>query len=95
MGDEAQLSLGLEGRGRGKASWAVQINGRRTGRDDYRGEAVPSTGATYVNLTPGVLFGTGAGTSLYGFVQVPVYRHVNEAQLAPGVGLLFGVTRTY
>ncbi len=95
IGDESLVSFGLDGRGRGKASWAVQINGRRTGRDDYRGDVVPSTGATYVNLTPGVLFNTGPGTSLYGFVQVPVYQHVNDAQLAPGVGLLFGLTKTY
>jgi hypothetical protein len=95
MGDETLLSIGLDGRGQGKASWAVQINGRRTGRDDYRGEAVPSTGATYVNLTPGVLFSTGPGTSLYGFVQVPIYQYVNDTQLAPGVGLLFGVTKVY
>ena len=33
--------------------------------------------------------------ALYGYAVVPVYRYVNEAQLAPRTGFVLGVSRTF
>jgi len=54
FGDESMLSAGINRRTGGRVSWSVQVNARRTLRDTFRGQSVPSTGSTFVNLTPGV-----------------------------------------
>ena len=46
-------------------------------------------------LTPGVRVRGPAGVGLYTFFQAPVYRYVNEAQLAPSYGWLVGLTRSF
>ncbi len=95
LGDEAILSAGISYRTAGKILWSVQANGRRTARDRFLGDAVPSTGATFVNLTPGIRIEGASGTSLYGFLQAPMYQTVNKAQLAPRTGLLVGISKTF
>ena len=96
MADEGILSAGVSRRSRKAVTWSLQANARRTGRDQYLGQSVPSTGATYVNVTPGLRVANGEDDlSFYAFVQVPAYQHVNEAQLAPRTGLLLGVSKTF
>jgi hypothetical protein len=95
MSDEAILSAGVSRRVGTSLTWSMQANARRTWRDSYLGQSVPSTGATYVNLTPGLTVLGGNELSFYAFVQVPAYQHVNEAQLAPRTGLLIGVSKTF
>jgi len=95
FGDESILSVGVDYRTSERVSWSVQINGRRTERDRFLGDSIPSTGATFVNLTPGIRLTGAGGTSFYGFVQVPVYQYVNEVNLAPGPGLLLGVSKEF
>jgi hypothetical protein len=90
------LTLGAARRVGGKFTWSMQVNGRLTGRDDYRGDSVPNTGATYVNLTPGFrVANQDRDLSFYAFVQVPVFQDVNEAQLAPRTGLLTGLSKRF
>ena len=43
----------------------------------------PGSGGTLVYLAPGALIRVGGGTSVYGFVQLPVYQDVNSLQLTP------------
>ena len=95
IGDEGVLSAGVAHGSGGKLQWSVQVNGRRAGRDRFLGDDVPSTGSTYVNLTPGLGITSESGTRFYGYVQYPVYQHVNEAQLAPSLSLILGVSRTF
>ena len=33
--------------------------------------------------------------AVYGYLVVPVYRYVNEAQLAPRTGIVVGLSRTF
>ena len=40
-----------------------------------------ATGGTLVYLAPGLMARVGGGTSVYGFVQLPVYQDVNSLQL--------------
>ncbi len=96
MGDESLLSAGYSQKVGDRLTWLVQVNARRTERDRYLGQGVPSTGATFIDLTPGLRLADASGaTSLYGFVQVPVRQDVNEVQLAPGLALLVGLSRAF
>lgn len=53
-----------------------------------------ATGGTLVYLAPGASFRLGGGTSVYGFVQLPVYQDVNSIQLTPRYTLTVGVKHT-
>jgi hypothetical protein len=95
MGDEAILNAGVSRRAGDRLTWSMQVNARRTGRDEYKGEGVPSTGTKLVNLTPGIRLRADEDLALYAFVQVPVYQEVNEDQLAPDIGLLLGISKSF
>jgi hypothetical protein len=95
LGEEALATFGVHARAGRRALWTLQINARRAGRDRFEEEKVPSTGATFVNLTPGVRLESERGTFLYLHVPVPIYQDVNEAQLAPGVGFVIGVSHAF
>jgi hypothetical protein len=95
FGNETQATAGFRFRTERLVTWSLQMNGRRADRDEFLGEGVPSTGSTLVNLTPGLRFEAKTGTSIYGFVQVPVYQKVNEVNLAPGAGIMLGVSHAF
>ncbi|HEU4403071.1 MAG TPA: hypothetical protein VFT43_13305 [Candidatus Polarisedimenticolia bacterium] len=95
LGNEMILNSGLSWRTGDRVTCSLQINGRTTPRDRYLGDEVPATGGAFVNLTPGLRVTGSSGTQIYGFVQVPVYQRVNEANLAPGAGLLVGVSKSF
>jgi len=95
IGNETVATAGLGYAAGQRWVFSLQINGRHAGRDDYRGEGVPSTGSDSISLSPGVRFGPGKGLELYGYVQLPIYQNVNEAQLAPRTGFIVGLTKTF
>ena len=95
FGDDSQANAGWRYKTAHDLTWSIQVNGRRTLRDTFRGMSVPSTGSTIVHLTPGLRLEGKSGTSIYGFVQVPVYEQVNEANLAPRVGLILGLSHPF
>lgn len=94
-GDETIVSGGVIGATDKRWSWSVQLNARHAGRDDYLGMGVPSTGSKALVLTPGLRFEAGNALELYGYLQVPLYQDVNEAQLAPREGFVLGISKTY
>lgn len=55
----------------------------------------PTTGGTLVYLAPGASVRLGGGTSLYGFVQLPVYQKVNSLQLTPRYTVTLGVRQAF
>jgi hypothetical protein len=95
VGNEAVATGGMSYAAGQRWVFSLQLNGRHAGRDDYRGEGVPSTGSDAISLSPGVRFRTGDRLELYGYVQLPVYQNVNEAQLAPRVGFIFGLSKSF
>jgi hypothetical protein len=94
FGNEAIASLALS-RPLGK-SFAVSAQAKwmREGRDRFAGIEVPSTGSTFAYVTAGLRFFHGS-FSYYAVAQLPFYRYVNEAQLAPRAGLVAGVSRSF
>jgi hypothetical protein len=95
LGRELQLSGGARFPIGSRGDLSVQLNGERTERDDYLGTAVPSTGHTILYLTPAGRIASKDGLAFYGYVQVPLFERVNDAQLAPRVGLVAGVSKTF
>jgi hypothetical protein len=75
--------------------FSLQANARHAGRDEYRGTGVASTGSDSMSLSPGARFRTGDRLELYAYAQVPVYQNVNEAQLAPRVGFIVGIIKSF
>jgi hypothetical protein len=64
-------------------------------RSLYLGQGVPSTGGTFVYLTPGLHVRASRGVSLYAFLLLVPYRYVNEAQLGPSAAILTGVSKLF
>lgn len=71
----------------------LQLNYVHRAPDDIGGASLD--GGTLVYLVPGALMRIGGGTSVYGFVQLPVYQHVNGLQLSPRYALSLGVSHSY
>ncbi|HEV8202266.1 MAG TPA: hypothetical protein VGS03_19830 [Candidatus Polarisedimenticolia bacterium] len=96
LGLEQVYAFGAERPVGAAFSWSVQANARMTSRDDYRGESVPSTGATLLNLSPGFkVKSEDRDLTFYLYAQVPVFQDVNEAQLAPRYGMLLGLSKIF
>lgn len=95
IGDEAVLNLGARFALGEKVDLSLQANGRKGDRDRYLGSDVPSTGSTTVYATPGIRFKGEKDGSFYAFIQLPVCEKVNESQIAPRTGYVFGYSRTF
>ena len=54
-----------------------------------------STGGDVLYAIPGVIAALPSRLSLYLFLPVPVYRYVNETQLAPRLSLVLGMARSF
>ncbi len=56
---------------------------------------VPVSGGTLAYLAPGASVRMGGGTSVYGFLQLPVYQSVNSLQIVPQYTLTLGVRQSF
>jgi hypothetical protein len=55
----------------------------------------PATGGTLAYLAPGIMARVGGGTSVYGFIQLPIYQNVNSLQLSARYTLSLGVRQSF
>jgi hypothetical protein len=55
----------------------------------------PATGGTLIYLAPGALVRVNGGTSVYGFVQLPLFQKVNSLQINPRYTLTLGVKQSF
>jgi hypothetical protein len=79
----------------GAVGGSVQVKGVRKARSRFMDDPLPSTGGRFVYVVPGLSVRAPLQLAVYGYAVVPVYRYVNEAQLAPRTGLVLGVSRTF
>jgi hypothetical protein len=79
----------------GPLAASLQVKGVHKGRSDFMDAPVPNTGGRTLYVTPGISVRGPRQVALYGYVVVPAYRFVNEAQLAPRTGLVVGLSRTF
>ena len=70
----------------------LQLRGRFAEKDYWNGRFLPSTGGSYIDLTPSLIYYEGS-FALRVFVLVPIYRNVQGIQLA--VNNLLGTEISY
>lgn len=92
FGDTTLVDGGMNYALSDNVSLSAQINARIQRRDAFIGMPVDSTGGEFVNLTPGVTLAATENLSFYTHVQIPIYQRVNEVNLVPNYGLLFGAS---
>ena len=100
FGDETILGLGVTRTlravySRASVGASVQVKAHFRGRSTYLDLPVPSTGGRMVIFSPGLRVTTPGGLGFYAYLQVPVYRHVNDAQLSMRSSLLTGVSKGF
>jgi len=96
-GDEVQLNGGTEYPLGASLHAIAQLNVRHLAKDDVgaTAENPELTGGTYVYVSPGLRVLAGSGTSLYGYVQIPVMQRVNGVQLVSRMNVLVGIQRRF
>lgn len=100
FGHETIVGLGLTRTlravySRSMVAASVQVKGHWRGRSTYLGADVPSTGGRMVLLSPGLRVTTPGGLGFYAYLQLPVYRYVNDAQLTTRSSILTGVSKAF
>ena len=94
FGDERLVAVAFSRPG-ARFSPSLQMKVFHKERSRYLSAGVASTGGTIVYLTPGVRLAADEETNLYLFVQKPIHRRVNEAQLTPRFAILGGFAKTF
>ena len=70
----------------------LQINGQQRWREGWQHGGDPdNSGGVTVNVSPGLFVNVLPSTTLYGFVQVPVYQRVGGLELVPDYTASIGV----
>lgn len=73
----------------------LQLNIRQRARDSGAQSEPGNSGATTVDLSPGVTVGVGHASTVYAYVQVPLHQKVNGIQLVPHSALALGWTSDF
>jgi hypothetical protein len=94
-GNDAITSLALARPIAPRLRASLQLKWAHRGRSEYQGEGVESTGGTIVYAIPGLVASVPARLSVYLFLPIPVYRYVNETQVAPRLSLVLGMARSF
>jgi hypothetical protein len=94
-GNDTIASTSLAGPVGSRVRASLQLKLAHRGRSTFRGEDVSSTGGTVVYAIPGLVTSLPGKMSVYLFLPVPVYRYVNESQLAPRLSVVVGMARAF
>lgn len=73
----------------------LQINLRKRGHDSGAHAEPDLSGSTTIDLSPGLTLGVSHSSTLYAFVQLPLYQKVTGIQLVPKRSLAIGWTNDY
>lgn len=73
----------------------LQLNLSQRGRDRGDQAEPDNSGSTTVQLSPGVTFAAGAASTVYAYVQQPLYQRVNGIQLMPRQAFALGWTTDF
>jgi hypothetical protein len=95
-GREIQLNAGTVYPLSPRVHLLAQLNGRLLSKDDagQTDEDRDFTGGRYLYVSPGLRLLIAHGASLYGFVQLPVYQHLNGLQLTSKVNYVIGIHKS-
>ncbi|MEQ1807421.1 MAG: hypothetical protein ABL900_18730, partial [Burkholderiaceae bacterium] len=73
----------------------LQLNLRHRQHDSGDQAEPDNSGFTTLALSPGVTFATGSASTVYAYLQLPVYQKVNGIQLVPRNALALGWTTDF
>jgi hypothetical protein len=94
-GQRSELSLGWSHAYTPTLGAVLQLNLRHKSRDRGAQAEPELSGSTMLDLSPGVTVGVGQASTIYAYVQVPVYQDVNGVQLVPRYALALGWTADF
>jgi hypothetical protein len=96
-GHEVQLNAGTEYPLTSMVHLVGQVNGRILSKDDVgqTNENRDLTGGRYLYLSPGLRVLLAGKISIYGFMQVPIYQHVNGLQLTSKANYVAGIRKSF
>lgn len=93
--NKLNLSLGLRYTANEQVTPQLQLNLASEGRESGTNADRDNSGSVLAYLSPGVSVSVSKQVQVYGFVQLPVYQHVNGLQLEPkstaSLGLRFSL----
>jgi hypothetical protein len=95
FGDETIVAAGVSRPLAGPLGATLQAKVQHVRRNEFLGLPSPSTGATLVSLAPGLRVRTPLSGTFYGSVQMPLYRRVNEGQLAARWIVAVGIAKSF
>lgn len=78
-----------------KIGLMLQFNALHRGRDSGLQADAEDSGGNFLYLSPGVSYTITRSLQLYGFVQKPIYQHVNGVQLTADWSALAGITARF
>jgi hypothetical protein len=90
-GNGANLNLGVRYLGNPAVIPQLQLNTRYVEHDTGANADTISTGGTLVYLSPGITAHLNKQTSVYAYVQLPIYQRVSGVQLVPTYTLSTGL----
>ena len=73
----------------------VQLNLRHRARDSGAQAEPANSGSISADVSPGLTFSVGQASTLYAYLQVPIYQRVNGIQLVPRSSLAVGWTSDF
>jgi hypothetical protein len=76
-------------------SLLLQLNLQHKAKDSGVNAEPEDSGSRSVNLSPGFSYRVASGTQVYGFLQKPIYQHVNGVQLTADWSVAFGLNTTF
>ena len=94
-GAQYQLNIGYRYPITDSLQALAQVNTLIKTRDTGANAEPELSGSKTVFLSPGVSYSLTHDTQLYGFLQLPVYRHVNGTQLSADWSLIVGMTMRF
>ena len=76
-------------------SLMLQLNAQYKARDSGANAEPDDSGGRYVYLSPGISYRATKDLQFYGFVQKPIYQHVNGVQLTSDWAAALGVSMQF
>ena len=94
-GDQLSLTGGITFPYTDTVSLLFQLNGLIKQHDTGANAEPDLSGGRYLHASPGLSYAFTRGTQLYGFLQLPVYQHVNGTQLVSDGSLVVGLATKF
>lgn len=91
-GEKVSVDLGYRYDVTRRLSLMLQLNGQYKWRDSGLDAEPDDSGSRTLSLSPGLSYGLTETLQVYGFVQTPLYQHVNGVQLTPDWSAVTGAS---